>query len=596
MGKFTAIQTYSRFQSLWDENKIDRNSLTFILDTGQLYTHGIYLNSVAYGTEVNGAIDITIAGTSKSLSLSSHTHSNYLEKNKNIDIGTYKIVSGDKDLLYYNANNTYLGNSASPVYLVGTEGKIVKGSTTYTLLDTGNFSILGQTSSGIILSNTALFKYGNNTFSIDYVKRYNSTSNFDNLNSVTSAGTTTVNEKKYGFMTLYEDGVTSASWSQIRVDVTDRKLEFRTSSNPNTWISTITSIPTNTATVAGIVSAPGANNSGKVWKTDTNGTPAWRDEVSNTWRNIRINDEVTDSLTTGTGTGALYIKQGSGITVAWQENKIVISNASPNIWEAANINQEGYVPKSIANKILRSDDDGDLYWGDDTNTQYYLTLNGTVTGHSGQTDLGTIWAPTALADTGNYILATNSTKTGLTWVAKPTSNVTTTAVISSSSKGKTNITADQNNPYYNLIEGSKVARSIQFKGGSGISISSNSGVITFDSIDNTITSTLSNVDLISQWSNVEDLTTKLGNNDGSYIIQITYGSRIYTGYFSYVSDSSGVEEEILLHCSGKVESSPLERGRLYAKIGLNGSKVYLQLATTQNENNATVTIKYKKVL
>ena len=509
MGKFTAIQTYSRFQSLWNENKINRNSLTFILDTGQLYTHGIFLNSVAYGTEANGAIDITIAGTSKSLSLSSHTHSNYLEKNKNIDIGTYKIVSGNKDLLYYNAGNTYLGNSASPVYLVGTEGKIVKGSTSYTLLDTENFSILSQTASGIILSNSALFKYGGKTFSIDYIKRYNSTSNFDSLNSVTSAGTTTVNGKKYGFMTLYEEGATTPSWSQIRIDVTDGKLEFRTSSNPTTWISSITSIPTNTATVAGIVSAPGTNNSGKVWKTDASGTPAWRD---------------------------------------------------------------------------------------DANTQYYLTLNGTVNGNSGKTNLGTIWAPSALAGTGGYILATNSGKTGLEWVAKPVSNVTTTAVISNSSTGKTNVTTAQNNPYYNLIEGSTIARSIQFKGGSGISINSNNGIITFDSIDNTISSTLSNIDLISQWSNVEDLTTRLGNNDGSYIIQITYGSRIYTGYFSYVSDSSGIEEEILLHCSGKVESSPLERGRLYAKIGLNGSKVYLQLATTQDENNATVTIKYKKVL
>lgn len=346
MGKFTAIQTYSRFQSLWNENKISRNSLTFILETGQLYTHGIFLNSVAYGAEANGAIDITIAGTSKSLSLSSHTHSNYLEKNKNIDIGTYKIVSGDKDLLYYNAGNTYLGNSTSPVYLVGTEGKIVKGSTAYTLLDTENFSILSQTANGIILSNSALFKYGSKTFSIDYIKRYNSTSNFDSLNSVTSAGTTTVNGKKYGFMTFYEEGASSPSWSQIRIDVADRKLEFRTSSNPTTWISpTNISIPTNTATVAGIVSAPGENNSGKVWKTNASGTPAWRDEVSNTWRNIRINDEDTDSLTTGTDTGALYIKEGSGIKVTWKENKIVIRNNSLNIWKPANTLQEGYIPK-----------------------------------------------------------------------------------------------------------------------------------------------------------------------------------------------------------------------------------------------------------
>ena len=38
-------------------------------------------------------------------------------------------------------------------------------------------------------------------------------------------------------------------------------------------------IPTNTASVAGIVPAGVAN---KVWKTDSNGTPAWRDDAQGT--------------------------------------------------------------------------------------------------------------------------------------------------------------------------------------------------------------------------------------------------------------------------------------------------------------------------
>lgn len=85
--------------------------------------------------------------------------------------------------------------------------------------------------------------------------------------------------------------------------------------------------------------------------------------------------------------------------------------------------------------------------------------------------LPTIYAPTALADTGGYILATNSGKTGVEWVVKPTSNITTSAVISSSATGTAQITAAQTNPYYNLIEGSTVARSIRFVAGTGISIS-----------------------------------------------------------------------------------------------------------------------------
>lgn len=39
-----------------------------------------------------------------------------------------------------------------------------------------------------------------------------------------------------------------------------------------------------------------------------------------------------------------------------------------NTWNAANSSQAGYVPKSAANKILRADGSGVLYWGDDTNS------------------------------------------------------------------------------------------------------------------------------------------------------------------------------------------------------------------------------------
>jgi ethanolamine transporter EutH len=49
----------------------------------------------------------------------------------------------------------------------------------------------------------------------------------------------------------------------------------------------------------------------------------------------------------------------------------------------------------------------------------------------------TIFAPTTLAGTGGYILATNAAKTGLEWVAKPAANVTTTAIVGSSATATT---------------------------------------------------------------------------------------------------------------------------------------------------------------
>ena len=47
-----------------------------------------------------------------------------------------------------------------------------------------------------------------------------------------------------------------------------------------------------------------------------------------------------------------------------------LTDTDTNTWKAANSSQEGYVPKSTANKILRANGNGALYWGDDTNTTY----------------------------------------------------------------------------------------------------------------------------------------------------------------------------------------------------------------------------------
>lgn len=70
--------------------------------------------------------------------------------------------------------------------------------------------------------------------------------------------------------------------------------------------------------------------------------------------------------------------------------------------------------------------------------------------------------------------------TAFTWVNKPTSNVTTSAVLSSVANGSTHIQAEQADPYYNLIEGSQITRSIQFKAGAGMEIKTTiAGVITF---------------------------------------------------------------------------------------------------------------------
>ena len=198
MGKFTAIATYNQFEEKYRTGDIDNNSLNFILDTRQLYVKGFFLNSVTYGAENAQAVALTIAGVTKYLSLKDHIHSNYLEKDSNINIGTNKIITGDetngyKDLLYYNGGNTYVGNDASPIYLVGTSGNIVKNNTSYTLLDTSNFSITDGNASGGQTNNALTFNYGVASKTLSYIRRLNGNNAFDNLISYSLMGTTQVN-------------------------------------------------------------------------------------------------------------------------------------------------------------------------------------------------------------------------------------------------------------------------------------------------------------------------------------------------------------------------------------------------------------------
>lgn len=110
------------------------------------------------------------------------------------------------------------------------------------------------------------------------------------------------------------------------------------------------------------------------------------------------------------------------------------------------------------------------------------------------------------------------------------------------------------------------------------------------------TATLSSVSLTTDWTNVDSLTSRFSNDDGSYMIQITYASCIYTGVFSYVSTNT-IEDEIVLHCSGQIDSvGGVSRGRLFAKVGESSGSVYLKLATTQSESNVNLSIKYKKLI
>lgn len=99
------------------------------------------------------------------------------------------------------------------------------------------------------------------------------------------------------------------------------------------------------------------------------------------------------------------------------------------------------------------------------------------------------------------------------------------------------------------------------------------------------------------------------HGSGTYIIQIMYGSVMYSGIFSYVDRTdSDISEEILLNAGGTFYRADVDgnEGILYAKIALpttalNNENIYpqLYLASSVPETNANSkisSIKFRKLI
>ena len=98
------------------------------------------------------------------------------------------------------------------------------------------------------------------------------------------------------------------------------------------------------------------------------------------------------------------------------------------------------------------------------------------------------------------------------------------------------------------------------------------------------------------------------NGTGTYIIQITYHSVVYSGIMTYVDDTTAdIDDEIPLHAGGKFYRSDVteqKEGRLYAKIKASEStetfpypSLFLASSIAETNANAHISaIKFRKLI
>ena len=153
--------------------------------------------------------------------------------------------------------------------------------------------------------------------------------------------------------------------------VEDGDVTSVTIPDENTW-------QLNTSAQEGYV-ASGAGQANKVWKTDADGNPAWRDDTDTTYDIaeaataglVKLGSNTVQSIAADMPTavaGHTYPIQLNSddqmvVNIPWTDN---------NTWQANNKAQEGYVAAggNNINKVWKTDNEGNPDWREDDNTTY----------------------------------------------------------------------------------------------------------------------------------------------------------------------------------------------------------------------------------
>lgn len=221
-----------------------------------------------------------------------------------------------------------------------------------------------------------------------------------NLKSTTSLGTLDSTDK------LYAVGVDSNGKLSVKVPWTNVNSSYLTSSSTLDATKLSGTIPAgcytntwqqNTSSLPGYV-LRGSGQVNKVWKTNENGDPAWRDDedthhtaylytgVENGTSNAGTDSGAPTPTNTylnlvenGSNRSSIKITAGDNIRVSsTTAGELIIASSFTDTWKANSSSEPGYVAAtggtSNTGKVWKVDTDGNPRWKDDTDTHHQAKL------------------------------------------------------------------------------------------------------------------------------------------------------------------------------------------------------------------------------